>query len=151
MVIKGGLVYMCMFVCDAYIWVCEHVYLAEARWRPSVPLCVSAHLTSWDRVSYWTWSLLLWLGWLASEISGFTCLCTQFWDYWHEQSFLAFYMGTGDSNLVLSILTSILNQWTVSLAIWIEFLKVFGIIGYVNSETHCSDSFKNRLSSWTVG
>lgn len=28
-----------------------------------------------DRVSHWAWSLLSWLGWLASESLGFVCLC----------------------------------------------------------------------------
>jgi hypothetical protein len=52
----------------------------------------------WDKVSDWTKSPLLWLGWLASKFWESTCLCSQSWTYRPKLPCPAFDMGAGDLN-----------------------------------------------------
>lgn len=64
-----------------YVGVCLHVYCACVEARSQHPISFSIDII-WDRVSNWSWSLLIcWIGWpLSPGIPPF--MSPQHWDYW---------------------------------------------------------------------
>lgn len=59
-----------------YVHASASVCVCTCIWRPKV----NAHLSListfmfWDRISYWTWSMTVGLGWMANELQGFIYL-----------------------------------------------------------------------------
>lgn len=79
----------------AYPCTCTHMHpwtflqsLEEDVWPPPLSFFI---WISWERDSHWIWSLLFKLGYLASEIPGYSSL--KHWDYRHQQKCLTLYMG----------------------------------------------------------
>lgn len=61
---------MCVYCVDVYICVCMYL---EARCQHQVSSSVTFHCIFSDRASHETWSSLIMLGWLTSELFGYTC------------------------------------------------------------------------------
>ena len=58
-------VYVYVYVYDVYVYI--HL---EPKGQDQVSLLGGSPPMLWDRVSHWTWSLLIFLAWLADEIQG---------------------------------------------------------------------------------
>lgn len=88
----------------------------EDVWPPSLSFFI---WFSWDRDSHWIWSLSFWLGYLSSEISGYSSL--QRWGCRHQQMCLTLYMGATnlDSGSQAST-TRVFIYWAVSPAQCLE-------------------------------
>lgn len=58
--------YICVHVSISNVWVYEHMYAKAKGWHQNIFLN-SSPLSFWGRVFHWTWSLPIWLDWLAHK------------------------------------------------------------------------------------
>lgn len=68
----------CLFVCLVYVhtmWACRYESIHMHEWggrrRNGMPLIAASHLYFLRKVFHWTWSLSVWLGWLAKSFCPF--------------------------------------------------------------------------------
>lgn len=73
----------CMIMCVACVSAGAHTCVCSCWWRPEVTIeCLSQslfHLTFGDRVSHYTWSSLMWLDRLVSDLCGVPASVSQSW------------------------------------------------------------------------
>ena len=55
---------------------CTHAHLWKVQHWYQMPALIILHFVFWDRVSHWTWNLLVLLVWLASMVLGFSIFST---------------------------------------------------------------------------
>lgn len=61
---------MCMPLCMCCMCLCMYLYLCVKAGGPmQVSPSVAALFNFWGRFSHWSWSSLVWLGWLGRELS----------------------------------------------------------------------------------
>lgn len=66
--------FVCLHVCPCSC-VCKCVHVNVTRGWHWVPSLIFLYLILWDRVAHWTWSLSIWLNWLATKPQGYSSLC----------------------------------------------------------------------------
>lgn len=131
-------------VCQQVMYKCVHMCLWPRVTRSwcRVP---SSILTSWGKVSLWTWSLLIWLDLLANKPQEFFCLCCPSAEV-ADSHYTQLYVGAEEPNPCLhtcvesslqteafpspfdSFLASILVSKNFSNPTGIRFLELFEIL-----------------------
>lgn len=67
---------ICVSACvSLFMCMCIWVHMNVTRGWHWVPSLIVLYPILWDRVAHWTWSLSIWLTWLATKPQGYSSLC----------------------------------------------------------------------------
>lgn len=111
--------YMCSCVCNCMYGPVR----MEARGQYCISSSNTLHLTLWDRLSYWTWRLPIWLNRLPSDLQGSSCLHFPAWGCRHTPLYTVFTWVLGIWNQSSCLHGCHLTNWTLFLAPNIKLLK----------------------------